>query len=722
MTRNNKHVLRQHWRRTLYSVVSLLLWTVPIAQLEAEPLAEDDEEALLDFYGDEDTISIATGVRQSIAQAPAVASVITAKDIQAMGATDIDEVLETVPGLHVSARAFGYGSVYVFRGVRAEYNPQVLMLINGIPVSNLFNGDRNLIWGGMPVNAVARIEVIRGPGSAVYGADAFAGVINIITKSRQDIPTTVVGARTGSFDTHDAWLLHGADWGETDFAFMLEYHRTRGHGEKIDADAQSGLDAGTGTLASYAPGQVNLQRENVDMRLELSRDFWRLRAGLQRRRDFGNGAGVADALDPNNRYQSDRWNIDLTYHNPSFRRDWDLTAQISYLDTTQEVDEDLVIFPPGTDLSIIGLGVFTDGMIGNPEVYERHSRANFYALYNGFKRHQLRVGAGYYYGDLYKTQESKNFGIDPETGAPLVPGSKIVDVSDTPYIFLPETDRKNHYLFVQDVWKLAADWELTAGLRYDKYSDFGSTTNPRLALVWSTRRDLTTKLLYGRAFRSPSMTESYAINNPVALGNPDLDPETMESLELAFNYQPTEQWRLGLNLFHYHWDDIIHFIPDPEPQTTKTAQNSGRQSGKGGEIEVSWRPSAQLSINVNYALQHSKDTSTDLDASDVPQQQVYLAVNWSVKPQWHLNGQLHWVQDRERAPNDNRTAVADYRLANLTLRRYRQGDPWQIAFALRNLFDSDIREPSAWAAPAAGIPGDLPMAGRHFFGEVQYHF
>jgi len=722
MTPANKHRSQQRLRLILYPLIGLLLSATPIAQLGAQPLAEDDEEALLDLYGDEDTISIATGVRQSIAQAPAVASVITAKDIEAMGATDIDDVLETVPGLHVSARAFGYGPVYVFRGVRAEYNPQVLMLINGIPVSNLFNGDRSLIWGGMPVNAIARVEVIRGPGSAVYGADAFAGVINIITKSRKDIPNTVVGARTGSFDTHDAWLLHGTDWGETDFAFMLEYHKTQGHGEHIDSDAQSGLDAVTGTQASYAPGPVNLQRENLDMRLELSRDLWRLRAGLQRRRDFGNGAGVAEALDPNNRYQSDRWNIDLTYHNPNFRPHWDVSAQISYLNTTQEVDEDLIIFPPGTDLSIIGLGIFADGMIGNPEVYERHSRANFSALYNGLKRHQLRVGAGYYHGDLYKTRESKNFGIDPETNAPLLPGSKIVDVSDTPYIFLPETDRHNHYLFVQDVWQLAADWALTAGLRYDHYSDFGSTTNPRLALVWSTRRNLTTKLLYGRAFRSPSMTESYAINNPVSLGNSNLDPETMESLELAFNYQPSEQWRLGLNLFHYQWDDIINFMPDPEPQTSSTAQNTGRQSGSGGEIEVSWSPSPQLNINANYSLQHTEDKSTGQSASDVPQQQIYLAMDWNFKSQWHLNTQLHWVLDREREPGDSRTTIADYRLVDLTLRRGRHNDPWQIAFALRNLFDSDIREPSAWSAPAAGIPGDLPMAGRHFFGEMQYHF
>ena len=130
----------------------------------------DEEEALLELYGDEELVSIATGNAQPISKAPAVASVITAADIREMGARDIDDVLETVPGLHVSRRVVGNNPIYTFRGVYSEANPQVLMLINGISITNLFIGDRNQVWGGMPVESISRIEVIRGPGSAVYGA------------------------------------------------------------------------------------------------------------------------------------------------------------------------------------------------------------------------------------------------------------------------------------------------------------------------------------------------------------------------------------------------------------------------------------------------------------------------------------------------------------------------------------------------------------------------
>ena len=85
---------------------------------------------------------------------------------------------------------------------------------------------------------------------------------------------------------------------------------------------------------------------------------------------------------------------------------------------------------------------------------------------------------------------------------------------------MPEGRRDSSYIYIQDIWQLSNDWELTAGVRSDHYSDFGSTTNPRFALVWANTYRLTTKLFYGEAFRAPSFAETKEVNNPVALGNP----------------------------------------------------------------------------------------------------------------------------------------------------------------------------------------------------------
>lgn len=688
-----------------------LLWVAP-----AVNAVEDDEFALQAIYGDEDTVSIATGSKQAIAKSPAVTSVITAADIVAMGATDIDEVLETVPGLHVSRNAFGYSPVYTFRGIYAQYNPQVLMLINGIPITNLFQGDRSLIWGGMPVKSIARIEIIRGPGSALYGAEAFAGVINVITKSRADIPKGEIGVRTGSFDTRGAWLSEGFDIGDTKVGLTLEYQTTDGQSETIDADAQTQRDAALGTRASLAPGGVNLSTDALDVRLDVALNNWRIRGGLQQRKNVGTGAGVADALDGSGRYSSDRWNVDVGYEHLKLAEFWEANLQFSVLNTSQEIERNMQVFPPGVDLGD-GNGVYPNGLIGNPDVYERHYRGDFSTMYTGLERHQWRLGTGYYYGDMYKVSETKNYGIDPSTGQPLPPTSPVIDVSDTPYAFLDEGTRSNHYLYAQDVWNFLPDWELTAGLRYDHFSDIGDTVNPRLALVWSTTRELTSKLLYGRAFRSPSFAQLRAVNNPAVLGNEELEPETIRSTELAFDYRPLENLRWALNIFHYEWDDIIQFVPEPN-STARRAQNAGRQVGNGGELEVSWQATSTLKLTSNFSYQKSEDRTLDADAANGPQRQFFAAASWNLATDWQLYSQFKWVMDRPRDARDPRAEIDDYRTVDVALRRSFLGERYTLSGKVRNVFDSDLREPSLWADPVATIPNDLPLARRNFVVEL----
>ncbi len=667
----------------------------------------DDEEALIELYGDEEIISIATGSSQPISRAPAVATVITAKDIKEIGATDIDEALETVPGLHVSRRAAGYLPVYTFRGVFDQNNPQVLMLVNGISINNLFVGDRGQVWGGFPVESISRIEVIRGPGSALYGADAFAGVINIITKDASETDGVEFGSRLGSFDTRDVWALYGGEVAGFDVAFSAELRDTDGQDEDISADAA------TAQGTSFAPDSVNTGTENFDTRLSVSKNNFKFRTGFQSRNNFETGAGIAEALDPNGELSSERWNVDLTYHNPNFTDSWDVAAQVSYLSTSQEVTDDLLLFPPGSVLFIPGVGLsppFADGLIGNPEVWERHYRYNLTGNFSGFDSHTIRTGIGYTHQEITKVKEESNF-------SPLGFGV-LTDVSDTPFAFLPEKHRNNSFAFIQDIWQLSNDWELTAGLRYDDYNDFGNTWNPRLALVWAARHDLTTKLLYGEAFRAPSFAEFRNQNNPVANGNSQLDPEEIETIELAFDYRPKSNLKLGLNLFRYKWDDIIRFTPDSA--TSLTAQNAGEQEGYGAELEVDWTINRSLNINANYAYQESEDKDLNENSGNAPMHQFYLRANWEFLPDWHISPQWNFLMDRDRVNGDTRNDIDDYDIFDVTLRSRAFSNKWEFAVSARNLFNKRAFEPSQNGLTGAAIPGDLPLARRSVWGELRF--
>jgi iron complex outermembrane receptor protein len=662
--------------------------------------------------------TVATGIRQYTNRAPSVTTVITAQDIEAMGARDLDEVLETVPGLHV-ARIKDYQPIYTIRGIFTQVNPEILMLINGIPLKSLYLGSRGQSWGGLPINMISRIEVIRGPGSAVYGADAFAGVINIITKTKEDINGTEVGTRIGSFNTYESWVLFGNNWKGVDIVASLEGLTTDGQKGIVREDAQTLYDKLYHTHASLAPGPVNVGVDAIDARIDVKKGYGQARLGYQGRRNLETGTNMTQALDPQGHRTGDRINADLTYHNPDFAPQWDVTAQLSYLDMKPLYSENL--YPPGA----FG-GRYPDGYIIHFGAPERQVRLDTFAVYSGFQQHLFRLGTGYHFGDQYQVTDIQNYGTNPATGLPLPPGAPLVDLSNTPYAFTKQGKRNSGYLSLQDAWTLANDWELTAGIRYDDYSDFGGTTNPRSALVWQPRHDFTSKLMFGRAFRAPAFVELYSINNPVRTGNPNLKPEVINTWELAFDYRATQHLHLAANLFRYDINDKIDYVPNPDGKAI-IAQNVSRWNGEGFELEARWKMSAWSSLLANYSYVKATDKGNGHDIGNYPQQSAYIRTDWLLKPNWYLDAQAKWIADRQRAFGDPRPPIADYTTVDLTLRYkdIRDGRA-NIAFSIRNLLNNmKAREPSIGPDTKGmiALPDDLPyIAKRNVFIELRYRF
>ncbi len=680
-----------------------------LALAAAGAFAQTEEDDLALAYGDQRSVSIAAGSRQPLSQAPAVASVITAEAIAAMGAVDLDEVLQSVAGLHVGRAANQYMPLYIFRGIYSQFNPQVLLLQNGVPMTTTFVGNKGNLWAGYPVEDIARIEVIRGPGSALYGADAYAGVINIVTKSAEDARGTAVGLRSGSFDSRDAWVLHGGKLGGLDVSAYLRVGSTDGARSLVERDAaQPGV--------TRSPGPLNLGHNAVDGNVELAQDRWRAHLGYKLRSNVGSAAGVASALDPVGKGRSERTHADLSWTEPELGRDWGGGFQASVLRYVDLATTPYVLLPAGTTL---GPGnVFTDGLIGGPNKWERQLRVSAFATYAGFSGHSLRFGLGHDDLDLYKTTEYKNFNPDYSrigTGS----FADVTDFSATTLKFMLPQRRRISYGYVQDEWRLHPDWVLTAGVRRDHYSDFGATTNPRLALVWSAAYDLTVKLMHGRAFRAPSFTEQYSINNPVVGGNPDVEPETIRTSEAAVAWTPADSLQLHLTLFRYGMRDIIRGAPNPNAPPANLIQNRGGQDGRGAEFELVWDVSRSLRLSGNLALQRSVDTATHVDAGYAPHRRAYLQADWVVARGATLSGQVNHVADRRRPAGDGRPGLKDYTTLDLAARSRLGSSDWELALMLRNLFAADAREPSVLGS---GIVNDLPVAPRAGYVQVQYRY
>lgn len=652
-------------------------------------------------------VEVATGTAKQLSEAPAIVSVITADDIAAVGARTLSEALEQVPGLHVASSLNRLTPMFSIRGIFTDSTPQVLVLIDGVEISELTALSVPYAFR-YPTNFIERIEIIRGPGSAVYGADAFSGVINVITK-RPDGNAVQAGVRLGSFDYLETWV--NASYSINDLKLALSVTRDE---EGNDNDR----------ITPYGVMQRDRELYNLHLNLEygdfsLKNWFWRTD------QQMGVGAGIIG--NDFDRDISEVWRTQLSWQG-TLTEKLDGAFDVSYGKTS--FDARFQLFPPGTwpvgDDGNIFLPPFTpvdfpEGVIGLPLGATQKARFNGAVVYSEIENHRIRVGFGLEDSELTDVEESKNFGPGILDSANLPSdgiSDAVVDVTGTPFIYSPEYQRDLWYVSVQDEWKITPNMELTSGIRFDQYSDFGSTANPRLALVWTTTPTLTSKLLFATAFRAPKVAELAFINNPTTLGNPDLQPEEIQTFELAFDYRPSGQFNGKLNVFSYQSQDLIQL------NQAFTYENVGEQDGVGFEVEADWQLNDSLRLRGNISWLDSELPVSDEDKERVPGMMSFVDVRYQVTEQITLTTQSYWISDRKREAGDARPEVDDYLQTDLNL-LWQFTAASQIALGVKNLFNENIVEPvpdSALFALGLGFPDDYPMQSRSVFGSILYMF
>lgn len=440
---------------------------------------------------------------------------------------------------------------------------------------------------------------------------------------------------------------------------------------------------------------------------------------------MGVGAGIF--ANPVDRDVSKSWHSQISWQD-RIAQNWDGTADVSF--SYSNFDAFFQLFPPGTwpvgNDGNIFVPPFTpvsfpDGVIGNPQATTKRVKANASALYSGTEDHIVRIGLGVERAKLNDIRELKNFGpgiIDSENLPENGISQAIIDISGTSFVYTPEYDRDLWYVSVQDEWRINDKIQLTAGLRYDNYSDFGSTTNPRAALVWKVSDTLTSKFLYGSAFRAPRVSELAFVNNPTTLGNPELDPEKIRTLEVALDYRPSALFSSQLNLFSYQSEGLIQL------DTSFTFQNRGEQDGMGFELEANWQPTNRLSTRASISWLDSKLPVTGEQKERVPGFMSYLDLRYQFSDHVILSVQNYWISDRKREAGDFRPEVKDYLQTDMNL-VWRSEQHWEIQLGVKNLLNESIVEPvanSALFALGLGFPNDYPMHSRQVFGNVVFKY
>lgn len=362
-------------------IVVMPLILIALSTVTGPLHAEEDIERL---HSDPLSVSIATGNKKPLNLAPAVASVFTAQDIESVGARNLTEILAMVPGFHIGYSFDRYKPLYAVRGFSSANNQGVLVMIDGVPQTELLFGDRQHVIGTLPMTSIERVEVMRGPGSALYGADAYTAVVNVITK-KQAPNTTSATVSSGTYDTRAAELLSGGTTGGVTSSASVSYSRSDGHEPVIAKDQQTNFDRLFRTNASLAPGRASTEREEIGGLANLS---WGDSTVSLRtfKSDYGMGIGLASTLDPFGSVITTGVQTGYNYAK-SLNQNLAFSAVINYSYLDYEMNN-VHFFPPGA------FRVFSDGVIFNEEHIERVIYSRIATEYTALDAHVLSSGIG----------------------------------------------------------------------------------------------------------------------------------------------------------------------------------------------------------------------------------------------------------------------------------------------------------------------------------------
>ncbi|MCG8316854.1 MAG: TonB-dependent receptor plug domain-containing protein [Pseudomonadales bacterium] len=217
------------------NVIFLFLAGVLCQEAVADSVTGLEDE--IRWLQEERYVTTATKTREQLSKSGASVSVITANDLQKMGARNLMDALKRLPGFGINKFNMGMSSVEV-RGVKTDFSEKVLFLLDGHGINNnLVNGGALSSYNNIRLNDVKVVEVIRGPGSALYGANAFSAVINVITKKAEDISGLIFSLEGGSDQTQAASLLYGGIGEGFHVATSVDIYESAGLNSHVSSDA-----------------------------------------------------------------------------------------------------------------------------------------------------------------------------------------------------------------------------------------------------------------------------------------------------------------------------------------------------------------------------------------------------------------------------------------------------------------------------------------------------
>lgn len=651
--------------RVIASCVALSIASALVRADDSSFLGMDLEQLL------QVNITGATLRQESIKTVPSSTTVFTGQQLDTMGLDYLHELLDLVPGFQThrgADHAFNY--TYSIRGRRQGPRArEILLLVDGRVFSDPRSGGADSTLVLFPVSNIERIELIRGPASAIYGSGAFTGVINIISRRAQNRVKVGVGEnQRGKVDIN---LAHSTGEWESN----LYTHLAEDQGQRYRIGATDTRDPRQEVVLDW-----NLRYRDTRFSAFVSDvhgdDFYTLEK-------IRNGFN-------HYRQQSQHFRLEQKL---TFSEDWQANASVNYQRAQQELN---AMLQPAGALAAISTPASDAPMLSKAELASDSLRFHLANDLTLNERWSWQFGGDWLRERQTDAESRVNYDLGQLTRGEY-PVRYYGNFDNAIRVGL-DTQRDITGLYSQWLYDLTEATRLVGGARYDYYNTIGGQASPRLGVVHQLNKTHTLKLLYGEAFRAPGFGETHLINNSTLISNPDLGNETVKSWELLW-VATWSQLTLGASLYQNNFENPISV---GVMGNTRTYINGVDEENLGGGLRLEWQVNPQWMLRAHYTSLMDLPDNAFREAEETSS----FGANYQ-REQWNWNLSAVYHSERQYLLGSQRQTLDSYWYANSQL-RYRVNRATSIALAIKNVLDNDYATPPQ----GAGVAGGVPSRGR----------
>ena len=666
-------------RKALLAAITVFVMGGVTAQAEELPVYSFDE-----------VVVTATRTKNDVKKVPASTQIITQEDIKRGGATSVRNALSMYANIFQKSKVRGGGHDIIIRGMETKHS---LVMVNGRRISN--EADANGLGNAMSldrinINDVEKIEIVRGPSSALYGSEAMGGVLNIITKPSKE-QTLLTGLEHTSEDTSHWW---NADTGRIgNFSMTLDARFNKINRSMLDTATESDPYGTAQTYNASLNYYVN-DHSYVNAYMDYYSQHLKTDMGTPAMKPITltTSSGTMSLsgqamLEGTGSKAFKQKNYGISWNGKTDKNDWQIKAYMSKFNwSTTSNTKVLGSIPPA------GMEMMFNAMLQKKNTYNfNHDEHNMWAIEG---RDSLRVNDHHRvtFGAEYVKEKVAGTGLGSNgDGVHSITENGTTKSSS-------EKTLSSYAAYLQDEIEYGK-WFIVPAIRYDHHSAYGSHASPKIGVTYNATDHFRIKANYGDGFKAPSVSQLYydldmqmGPNWVHLTGNPNLKPEKSKSWDLGVEAEFGKGYG-SLTYFDNDVDNLITSIPkgkDSNGHNLHRYENVNKARIKGLENTLGYRFNDTLEFKVTSTLLDAKDTSAGKDLTQRARlSQIYQLIyddhkdtGWSAV----LWNQLDYKFVTGKAWESGESVKKSYSLTNFSLTRKVNKDT-RVYGSVQNIFD-----------------------------------